>query len=201
MLLLVQSKLNESGKTGRGLLGRVAAQPSGQGEQENLILGDMGWEEPWGSWWRLQGIFKDHFCFHRGLESRQLQGDEVTIIFFTHGHACARYVRILVGACCRICKLLSGSRGHSSLQVLGIPGSPVLGIVCSITWACSNTSTPLCTLLLCMRQGSCLQSAHMAPVDWEPSRDSKRAAQLVQLTRVALQPEWNPPYFLQSLQT
>lgn len=137
-----------------------------------------GGEDPLGSWQRLQGIFKDHFFFHSGLESWQLQGDE------NSPQACLPMVMVLPGTCGSWQEpaagsgpsLLSCSKGHSSLQILGIPGFLILGIGCSITWVCSNTSMILCTFFLCMRHGSCLQSAHMAPVDWEPSKYTKSVA-------------------------
>ena len=57
MVFFVQSKLNESGKTGRGLLGRLAAQPSGQEEQEGLMLGEIGVRQPIGKLVKAAGDF------------------------------------------------------------------------------------------------------------------------------------------------
>lgn len=56
-----QSKLNESGKTGRGLPGRLAAQPSEQEEQEGLVLGETGVRQPIGKLVKAAGNFLGPF--------------------------------------------------------------------------------------------------------------------------------------------
>lgn len=58
MVGFAQSKLNESGKIGRGVLGRLAVQPLGCEEQ---VLGETGVRQPIGKLVKAGGgLFRDH---------------------------------------------------------------------------------------------------------------------------------------------
>lgn len=184
MVGFAQSKLNEGGKIGRGVLGRLAAQPLGHKEQ---VLGETGVRQPIGKLVKAGGGFlgtmSDPTVAWRpgsteGMKSHRMLLHPQSCLWLVRGEPDTNPSRVR----CKLFRSLQGAQLSASPRASGIPGTPILGVFCSITWACSNagfTSNLLRTFSLCRRHGFCLQGAHVALVDRQLSKDTRAVAQLL----------------------